>query len=98
MLSAADCLAVRGPKSTAEIVIRHLSLAQDMMVLFFAGEDAGPLPKLLSGDELIRELGLEPGPLVGRLLDYLREEQKLGNITSREEAIAVAADRLAAES
>lgn len=91
ILSVSDRLAVRGPKSTAAAIERHLSLAREMMDLCFAEEEAEPLPKLVRGDELISELDLKPGPLVGRLLEHIHEEQKLGNISTREEALAAAA-------
>jgi len=47
-------------------------------------------PPLLTGDDLIGELGLEEGPLLGDLLDRLLEEQAAGEITSREEALRLA--------
>lgn len=96
LLSAADRLAVRGLKSTAAAIEAHLSLARGMMELFFKEQEAEPLPKLVGGDELIRELGIRPGPLVGRLLEKIHEEQKLGNIRTREEALSTAA-RLSGE-
>ena len=41
----------------------------------------------VSGDELMRELGLEPGPPVGRLLEDLREAAFCGEVGSKREAI-----------
>ena len=38
----------------------------------------------------MRELVLEPGPQVGQLLDRILEEQQLGNISSRREALQLA--------
>ena len=38
----------------------------------------------------MRELGIDPGPLVGRLLERIGEEQQLGNVTTRDEAVAMA--------
>jgi poly(A) polymerase len=43
---------------------------------------------LLDGNEIMKLLGLEPGPRVGEVLDYLLDEQIEGRITTREEAIA----------
>lgn len=98
LLSVSDRLAVRGPRSTAIAINRHLALAREMMELFFAELEAEPLPRLVGGDELIRNLGLKPGPFIGRLLDHIREEQKLGNISTREQALAAAATIAAGES
>lgn len=47
-------------------------------------------PPLVTGDDLIRELGLEPGPELGDLLERLLEEQAAGEIRSRVEALHLA--------
>ncbi len=44
-------------------------------------------PPMLKGDEIMRLLGLKPGPEIGRLLDALQEAQAAGEVTSREEAL-----------
>lgn len=90
MLSVADRLAVLGPKSTEAAIGRHLQLAREMMELCFTEADRQPLPKLIAGDELMEELGLEPGPRVGELIEQIREEQRLGAVTSRQEALELA--------
>ncbi|MCE2490851.1 MAG: hypothetical protein J4G17_12880 [Anaerolineae bacterium] len=45
---------------------------------------------LLNGHSLIRELDLSPGPLVGQLLEYIREAQVTGTVETRDEALALA--------
>jgi poly(A) polymerase len=47
-------------------------------------------PKLVSGHDLMAALGLLPGPLVGRLLERVREAQAEGRVASKEEALALA--------
>lgn len=91
ILSVADQLAVRGPKTTEAAIQRHLELAREMMDLSLAADERQPLPKLVGGDELMAELNLEPGPTVGELLDRIHEEQALGNIDTRQEALELAA-------
>lgn len=44
-------------------------------------------PLLLSGRDLIGELGLKEGKLIGQLLHRLKEAQAVGEVTSRAEAI-----------
>lgn len=90
ILSVSDQLAVRGPKTTNAAIERHLELAGEMMNESFAAREAKTMPGLVRGDELIKELALEPGPQVGRLLDRILEEQQLGNISSRQEALQLA--------
>jgi hypothetical protein len=50
-----------------------------------AARAAEPRRPLLRGDEL----GLPPGPRVGRLLDLVEEERAAGTISTREEALAL---------
>jgi tRNA nucleotidyltransferase/poly(A) polymerase len=52
-------------------------------------------PRLLSGNDLQRELGQTPGPHFAPILDAIDEARTLGDISSREEALAWAARMLA---
>jgi len=90
MLSVSDRMAVRGVRVTEDDIRHHLALAREMMDFAFAIEEAVPLPRLLGGDELMTELGLKPGPLLGELLGRIQEEQQLGNISTRGEALELA--------
>ncbi len=51
-------------------------------------------PRLLNGEELMATLGLPPGPLVGTLLEEIREAQAAGEVHTREEALARAREAL----
>ena len=50
----------------------------------------GPPQVPVRGDELAAELGIEPGPELGRLLDQLAEATYAGEATDREQAIDLA--------
>jgi len=90
LLSVADRLATRGHKA-GEAISRHVALAREMLGEALAWRAAGGPPKpLLRGDELARELGLAPGPELGRLLAELQEAQFAGDVRDRQEAIAAA--------
>ena len=52
-------------------------------------------PLLLRGDELIAELGLEPGPVVGDTLSALAEAQVQGSVQTRAQALDFVRRRLA---
>ena len=45
-------------------------------------------PTLLKGDDIQAALGIPAGPLIGELLEALREAQASGEVATREEAIA----------
>ncbi len=47
-------------------------------------------PPLVRGDELVQVLGITPGPAVGRLLRTIREAQAAGEVTTADQALALA--------
>lgn len=47
-------------------------------------------PRLLDGNDLIKELNLESGRIIGQLLEAIREGQAVGEISTREEALSLA--------
>jgi hypothetical protein len=46
--------------------------------------------RLVNGDDIMEELGLDPGQRVGELLAAVREAEAMGEVSSREEAIELA--------
>jgi poly(A) polymerase len=52
--------------------------------------------RLVTGNDLIQALRLQPGPIVGQLLEAIREAQFVGTIQTRDDALALA-QRVAAE-
>jgi poly(A) polymerase len=89
LLTMADRLAARGEGALAseEMVNAHLDLAREMLRDALAWHrDGSPRPPV-SGDELADELGLSPGPEMGRVLEELRAEAFTGEITSRTQAL-----------
>jgi poly(A) polymerase len=46
-------------------------------------------PTLINGRDLLRDLDLQPGPQIGRLLDAVREAQAAGEVRTRAEAMAL---------
>ncbi len=89
LLSVADRLAARGegPLASAEMVEAHLDLSREMLRDALTWHREGPPHPPVSGDDLARELDLEPGPELGRLLEELRAESFTGEINGRDEAL-----------
>ena len=87
VLTVADRLATRGRNAEGAIAA-HLELAREMLAHALARRDAPPLPPLVRGDELARELGRRPGPWLGELLARLEEDRYAGEVTTREQALA----------
>jgi putative nucleotidyltransferase with HDIG domain len=94
VLSVADRLATAGAKTRAEAVEAHLGLAQELLSAALDWRREGPPESPLSGDELMRELGIDAGPRVGDLLELLREGVYTGEIRDRDQALELARARL----
>jgi tRNA nucleotidyltransferase/poly(A) polymerase len=60
--------------------------APELVGVVEAARRADPDEPLVRGDEL----GLEPGPLIGRILGAIDEERAAGTISTREDALALA--------
>jgi len=95
LLSVADRLATRGRKAD-EAIARHMGLAREVIgeALRWRRGETRP-PALIRGDELARELGIAPGPELGRLLAELAEATFAGEIATRQEAVSAARALLA---
>jgi poly(A) polymerase len=89
VLSAADRLATRGQRTRTEAVGAHLELARELAAEAVAWRDHPPSSPV-RGDALIAELGIEPGPEVGRLLEIVEEAAFAGEARTPEEALDVA--------
>jgi len=95
VLSVADRLATRG--SGAEVAIeKHVRLAQMMLGEALRWVSDPPRPPL-RGNELALELGIQPGPQLGRMLAELEEASFAGELRTREEAIEHARQLLGTE-
>jgi poly(A) polymerase len=89
LFSVADRLATRG-KNAERAIDAHLELADELMPAALEWRRTGPPQVPVRGDELAAELGIEPGPELGRLLDHLAEATYAGEATDREQAIDLA--------
>lgn len=89
-LNLADHLAARGPKLELADWEAHTRVSNYILEEHFKQTTATQREKLIDGNDLIKKLGLEPGPAVGELLEQLRESQAAGEIKTRAEAIQYA--------
>ncbi|HEX8753729.1 MAG TPA: HD domain-containing protein [Solirubrobacterales bacterium] len=89
LLTVADRLSARGggPLARPEMVQAHLALAREMVGAALDWRRQGPPEPLLRGDELAAELGVEPGPHLGELLEELSAARYAGEIADREGAL-----------
>jgi len=92
LLTVADRLAARGSSSIAndEMVAGHLELASEMVADALQWRRTGPPAQFMPGNQLARELGIEPGPDLGRVIDALAEARYAGEVDSASEAVEFA--------
>ena len=88
ILAQADRLSARGPEITEEIVERNIN-SLNMLLKFYleAKETLKPLPKLLSGTEVMEILNIKPSPKLGEIMNALHEAQISGDVLTKEHAI-----------
>ena len=90
VLSAADRMATRGPRTRDAAVQRHLDLARLVLRTHLEIQAREPIRPPVGGDVLARELDRRPGPWLGELLIGLREEQLVGRVRSTDDALRFA--------
>jgi hypothetical protein len=92
LLSVADRLAARGGGAIAspEMIAAHLEVAREMLAAALDWRRDGPPEPPLRGDELAAELGIEPGPEIGRLLAEIEAAVFAGEVGDRAAAVALA--------
>jgi putative nucleotidyltransferase with HDIG domain len=89
LLSVADRLATRGENSGPAIAA-HLEVARGLVAAALEWRAAGAREPLVRGGELAAALGIEHGPRLGELLAAIDEAAYAGDVSSAEQAIALA--------
>jgi len=88
LLGLADLRGTYGHPLSQETWTAALDIARILLENYWEKpEETIAPPRLLDGNELMKELNLEPGHIVGQLLEAIREGQATGKISTREEAI-----------
>ncbi|MGD8563934.1 MAG: HD domain-containing protein, partial [Desulfarculaceae bacterium] len=91
LVALADTLAGKGPLRPEDAEERLVELLGEVCRMRDERlAQALAAPPLLKGSRLMSELGLEPGPEIGRLLKAVREAQLDGKVDSPEAALRLA--------
>jgi poly(A) polymerase len=93
VLSVADRLATRGERTRDEAIEAHLEVARQLAGEALRWRREPPAPPV-RGDELMKALDLAPGPAVGELLEVLREAAFVGEVSTPDEALALARTKM----
>jgi tRNA nucleotidyltransferase/poly(A) polymerase len=84
VVSLCDRLATRGERTSAQSLAKHYRLARTV----WSEVSKAPPAQMLSGDEVMELLDLQPGPAVGEALRLLEEEVEAGEVATPDEARA----------
>lgn len=95
LLSLADTLATYGVTLPENRWINELDVCREMLSAWWERQIEVIHPvRLLTGDDLQKYFGLQPGPIIGKLLGMVQEGQASGEITTFEEALKLVNDIL----
>ncbi|MHB8575425.1 MAG: CCA tRNA nucleotidyltransferase [Dehalococcoidia bacterium] len=94
LLNLADHAAVRGPRLTRDEWRRHVAFVSWVLHMLYVETQVSRLPRLVSGYDLMTDLGLKPGPVVGRLLGMVQEAQAAGEVKTAAQALRFAREAL----
>ena len=95
LVNLSDYRATRGPMLTWDEWTRYTENCK--RILSKGLEQKAPRPKpLVTGHDLMKTLRISEGPLVGRLLEEVREALAAGEIDTREQALELAGKKVGA--
>jgi len=98
VLALADYLASRGPLVSMEEWKNHCRLI-NYILTEHEKQQAKILPmKLIDGHDIMNNFDLAPGPLIGNLLAIVKEAHASGELSTKEEALALVRRELSAVS
>lgn len=95
LLGLADLRGTYGPTLAQDTWTAALDVARILLENYWEKrEETVAPPRLLDGTDLMKELNLPPGRIIGQLLEAIREGQATGKIESREQALDFAREQL----
>ena len=99
LLALADMRATYENTLPQETWVACLDVCRCMLEAWWEKREERVTPSpLMDGNDLMRELALQPGPLVGKLMEVIRVAQVMGEVTTRAQALEVARKNLGEKS
>jgi len=93
-LNLADYAAARGPQLGDEEWAGRCRTAAHILQAGTAQAQQEAARSLVDGQDIMKALSLEPGPIIGTMLEAVREARATGEVGSREEALDLVRERL----
>ncbi len=90
LLALADFLGTYGMTLPQDAWVHYLERIRTLLEAWYERYDQLVQPPvLIDGNALIKLLELRPGPIIGELLDVIREGQVVGSVTTHDDALQV---------
>jgi len=86
LISFADLRATQGPRRRADDLEKLVQLISEIADMYFH-EIRHPIPKLITGSDLMEEFDLPAAPIIGQLLKRVNEAQIDGTVKTRDDAM-----------
>ena len=88
ILAQADRLSAQGPDVTKEMTDANINGLNKLLSFYLEIKDSlKPLPKLIDGNDVMKILNIKQSPLLGEILDGIKEAQINGDIVTKDDAI-----------
>lgn len=88
LLAQADRLSARGEAVSDEMVENNIENLNKLLNFYMSVRDTlEPLPKLLSGNDVMTILNIKPSPQLGEIMNALHEAQISGDVATKEDAV-----------
>lgn len=91
LLSLADQRATKGPLTTNAARLQHERVVARLIREYLRKSKEKKKPRLVNGDDIMRKFKLKPSVLIGKVLAQIEELQAIGKISSKQEALKLAA-------
>ena len=89
-LSLADQRSTRGPLTTQKDQEHHEEIIYDLIFRYFEEEKKEKKVRILTGNDLIKQLKLKPSPIFTKILARIEEKYALGEIKTKKQALEIA--------
>ena len=87
-LARADRLSAQGEAVTKEMTENNIKGLNKLLDFYLEVKPTlKPLPKLLDGNEIMKILNIKQSPVLGKIINELKEAQINGDVNTREEAV-----------
>ncbi len=97
LVSLADHLAMRGPQPLTSSWASHLATVRTLLNSYIRQRERIMPPRIVQAEELMHHFALQPGPLIGQLLDVISEGQAEGTVQSKTDAFWLVEEKLHVE-